>query len=106
MLKQAAIIADDDRGVVGITSIHPRMFMLRDPSRQKIQVYDLKSFKQQQTIHLTGLSDRISASGLTSCVAHNCLYVSDMSQSTVYKVELSTNNKVSKWNVGRWPQGL
>jgi hypothetical protein len=45
-------------------------------------------------------------SGLTSCVTNNCLYVSDFNQHTVYKVELSANNKVSKWSVGRGPQGL
>jgi hypothetical protein len=56
-LKQVAIIADDRRPVVGVTSIDPHLFVLRDPSQQKIQVYDLKSFKQQQTIQLIGLSD-------------------------------------------------
>jgi hypothetical protein len=56
-LKQVAIIADDRRPVAGVTSIDPHLFVLRAPSQQQIQVYDLKSFKQQQTIQLIGLSD-------------------------------------------------
>jgi hypothetical protein len=90
-----------------MTSIDSRLFVLRGrPSRQQIQVYDTKSFKQQQIIQVDGLSDDILNSGMTSCVTNNCLYVSDWCQHTVYKVELSANNKVSKWSVGRYPRGL
>jgi hypothetical protein len=43
---------------VGVTSIDSRLFVLRArPSRQQIQVYDTKSFKQQQIIQVDGLSD-------------------------------------------------
>jgi DNA-binding beta-propeller fold protein YncE len=95
--------------VVGVTLIDTRLFVLRKPSRQQIQVYYTKSFKQQQIIQVDGLSDdRYGLSGfngLTSCVTNNCLYASDYDQCTVYKVELSANNKVSKWSVGR-PRGL
>jgi hypothetical protein len=82
------------------------LFVLRYPSQQQIQVYDLKSFKQQQTIQLIDLSDDTSHSGLTSCVTNNCLYVSDYDKNTVYKVNLSSNNQIIKWNVGRGPGGL
>jgi 6-phosphogluconolactonase (cycloisomerase 2 family) len=99
-------ISDDDRSVVGVTSVHTRMFVLRNESRQEIQVYNTKSFKQQQIIQVDGLSDYTSDSGLTSCVTNNCLYVSDWKQDTVYKVELSANNKVSKWSVGSQPRDL
>jgi DNA-binding beta-propeller fold protein YncE len=93
--------------VVGVTSIDPRLFVLRSsPSRQQIQVYDLESFKQQQTLQLVGLSDDTSCSGLTSCVTNNCLYVSDYGTNTVHKVQLSANDKVSKWHVGLGPCGL
>jgi hypothetical protein len=51
---------NDRRPVVGVTSIDPHLFVLRHPSQQQIQVYDLKSFKQQQTIQLIGLSDDTS----------------------------------------------
>jgi DNA-binding beta-propeller fold protein YncE len=103
-LKQVAIIAGDRRPVVGVTSINS-LFVLRAPSQQQIQVYDLKSFKQQQTIQLIDLSDH-SDNGLTSCVTNNCLFVSDYDKNTVYKVNLSSNNQIIKWNVGRRPCGL
>jgi hypothetical protein len=89
-----------------VTSIDSRLFVLRNKSRQQIQVYDTKSFKQQQIIQVDGLSDDTSISGLTSCVTNNCLYTSDHYQHTVYKVELSANYKVSKWNVASGPGGL
>jgi hypothetical protein len=90
-----------------VTSIDTRLFVLRtNPSRQQIQVYDTKSFKQQQIIQVDGLSDDTWNSGLTSCVTKYCLYVSDWIQNTVYKVELSANNKVSKSSVGSGPNGL
>jgi DNA-binding beta-propeller fold protein YncE len=96
----------DRRPVVGVTSIDPHLFVLRDPSQQEIQVYDLKSFKQQQTIQLIDLSDDTQDCGLTSCVTNNCLYVSDTYKDTVYKVNLSSNNQIIKWNVGSRPCGL
>jgi DNA-binding beta-propeller fold protein YncE len=106
-LQPVAIIDDDNRGVAGVTSIDSRLFVLReDSSRQQIQVYDTESLKQQETIHIDGLSDYTSRSGLTSCVTNSCLYVSDYIQATVYKVELSANNKVSKWSVGLSPRGM
>jgi hypothetical protein len=108
-LKQVASIDDDRRSIVGVTSIDTRFFVLRAPSQQKIQVYDLQSFQQQQqqqTIKLIGFSNDASCSGLTSCVTNNCLYVSDWCKNAVYKVELTANNEVSKWSVGRWPRGL
>jgi hypothetical protein len=88
-----------------VTSIGSRLFVLRHKSRQQIQVYDTESFKQQHVIQVRGLSDDTEYNGLTSCVTNNCLYVSDWSQQVVYKVELSAN-KVSKWDVDRWPRGL
>lgn len=47
------ISADDEsaRGVVGVTSVDSRLFVLRRLSHQRIQMYDLMTFKlQQQTL--------------------------------------------------------
>jgi hypothetical protein len=100
------ISADGDRDVVGVTSVDDRLFVLRSPSQQSIQVYDLKTFTlQQQTLKVNGLSDN-SCNGLTACVVNKCLYVSDYENATVYKVQLTVDNKISKWSVGRGPSGL
>jgi DNA-binding beta-propeller fold protein YncE len=100
------INADDRRGVIGVTSVDDRLFVLRSPSEQSIGVYDLKTFTlQQKTLKVSGLVDN-SFSGLTSCVINKCLYVSDNVSATVYKVQLSVNNRISMWSVGRTPCGL
>jgi DNA-binding beta-propeller fold protein YncE len=106
-LKYVAVIDDDRRPVVGVTSIDSHLFVLRGwPSRQQVEVYDTKSFKQQQTLEVVGLSDDTSSSGLISCVTNNCLYVSDFHKNTIFKVELSGKNEVFSWHVGRNPCGL
>jgi DNA-binding beta-propeller fold protein YncE len=99
------IRADDESAVVGVTSVDSRLFVLRKPSRQRVQIYDMKTFTLQlQTLEVTGLSD--SCSGLTACDINKCLYVSDHRNATVNKVQLTVNNKISKWSVGRGPFGL
>jgi hypothetical protein len=49
------ITADDKSAVVGVTSVDNRLFVLRRPSEQGIQVYDLEIFTFQQTLKVTGL---------------------------------------------------
>ena len=100
---------NDRRHVVGLTSVDSRrLFVLRESSEQQIEVYDTTTFKLQQTLNVVGLSDRYSWNNqLTSCVINNCLYVSDWLNATVYKIELTGHNEVSKWRVDdSWPTGL
>jgi hypothetical protein len=50
----------DDRRVVGLTSVDSRrLFVLRAPSEQHIEVYETTTFKLQQTLNVTGLSDDV-----------------------------------------------
>jgi DNA-binding beta-propeller fold protein YncE len=89
-----------------VTSIDSRLFVLRSPTRQQIQVYDTKTFKRQRSLRVEDFSDETGASGLTSCVTNNCVYVSDCDKDIVYKVELSGNNQVFSWHVDGGPCGL
>ena len=95
------------RSVIGLTSVDSRrLFVLRSSSEQQIEVYDTTTFKLQQTLNVVGLSDDV-LNQLTSCVINNCLYVSDWKNDTVYKIELTGHNEVSKWRVdGSVPTGL
>jgi hypothetical protein len=107
-LRHVIGAADGGSGcVVGVTSVDDRLFVLRDPSEERIEVYELKTFTlQQQTLQVTGLSDSYGNNGLTACVMNKCLYVSDCDNAAVYKVELRVDNKICKWSVGRGPCGL
>jgi hypothetical protein len=99
------VIIDDCRLVADVTSMDSRLFVLREPSRQQIQVYDTKKFKQQRALRVKDLSDDTRGSGLALCVTNNCIYVSDIRKNTVYKVKLSGKNKVYSWCVVD-PHGL
>jgi DNA-binding beta-propeller fold protein YncE len=100
------VISDEGHEVVDVTSISSRLFVLRSPSQQKIQVYDTETFKPQGALEVKDLSNATSFSGLTSCVTNSCVYVSDSRKDTVFKVVLSGNNQVFSWKVGRQPRGM
>jgi hypothetical protein len=100
------INADGRHSVLGVTSVDNRLFVLREPCEQSIEVYDLKTFKlQQHTLKVKGLNDS-SWNGLTGCAVNECLYVGDYDNATVYKVQLTVDDKISKWSVGGGPRGL
>jgi DNA-binding beta-propeller fold protein YncE len=105
-LRHVIGAADGGSGsVVGVNSVDDRLFVLRWPSKERIEVYELKTFTLQQTLQVTGLSDNVN-NGLTACVMNKCLYVSDCKNAAAYKVELRVDNKISKWSVGGGPMGL
>lgn len=100
------IHADDDREVVGVASLDNRLFVLHNPSKQHIDVYDSEAFQQQQSLKVNDLSDDTTWNGLTTCVINKFLYVSDHDEAKVYKVQLAIDSEVLKWSVGRRPMGL
>jgi hypothetical protein len=91
-----------------VTFLDSRLFVLRSPSQQQIQVFDSKNFKQEKTLHVKDLNDHTIESGLASCVTYNCIYVSDClnDKNSVYKIELSGDNTVFGWRVDTGPRGL
>ena len=90
--------------VGGVTSVGDDVFVVRESSQQKIEVYDAKTFTLQRRITVPGLGD-ISL-GLAACLHNNCLYASDFNNASVHRVELPGNNGVMKWCVGRYPADL
>lgn len=87
-----------------MTSTAGHLFVLRYPSQQQIEVYDTETFEQQRALDVKDLSDNTLSSGMTS--DDNCIYVSDWRKDTIYKVDMSDNNKVFSWRVARSPRGL
>lgn len=89
-----------------MASVDDRLFVLRSPSQQVIQVYDLQTFTlQSESFSVPGLSDKRQCNGLTACDVNKRLYVSDFSNAAVYQVRLTDGEK-HKWSVGKGPCGL
>jgi len=93
-----------DNKVGGVTSLGHDVFVVRDHSEEKIEVYDAKTFTLQRHIAVPGLG-RLPH-GLAACPHNNCLYASDWDNDSVHRVELSGNNALMKWSVARDPLGL
>ena len=58
--------------VGGVTSLGDDVFVVRDYSQQKIEVYDAKTFTLQRHITVPGLGG--NPRGLAACPHNNCLY--------------------------------
>lgn len=94
------------REIVSMTSVdNCRLFVLRYPTREQIEVYDRTTFKLQQTLKVAGLSDNV-LSGVTACANDNWVIVDDYVQSMIYKVPLSDDEKTLQWRTGLGPTGL
>jgi len=100
-------IPSDGRKVVGLAVINDKLFVLRHPSEEKIQVYDTEQFSELEAVHVVCLKDDDWPwyNTLTACRENNCLFVCDRSK--VYKVDLSKSPvDVMKWRVVGGPTGL
>jgi len=95
-------------GVSGVTSLGDDVFVVRDNSQQKIEVYDAKTFTLQRHITVPALGD--CSYGLVACPYNNCIYSSDIVNDRVHRVglhvDLSGSNAVMNWSVARRPAGL
>jgi NHL repeat len=91
--------------VDGVTSYNDRLYVLRRPSHQQIEVYDVKTFTLLGTLPVEGLnSDRMMWSfGLTSCSINNCLYASDSAENVIYRIDIKSQLTfrclVKKWHL-------
>ncbi len=87
--------------VAGLTVLGDELFVVRQLTKDRIEVYSATNFTFQRYIHVDELGTVL---GLTSCGTNNCLYVSDCENDCIHRVELTGNNKVTKWKVygKRW----
>jgi len=79
-------------GVAAVTSLANDVFLVRDPSLQRVEVYDAVSCALSRLITVHGLGG--TAWGLASCAHFKCLYVSDRSHHSIYRAELTGTNAV------------
>ena len=83
--------------VSAVTSLGNEVFVLRSGSQQ-VEVYDASTFTLQRYITVPGLGDW--SYGLAACAHNICLYVSDYTDKSVHRAELSGSNAVKNWSVG------
>jgi len=94
-------VSPKGNAVGGVTSLGDDVFVVRDYSQQKIEVYDAKTFTLQRHITVPRLG---TSYGLVACPYNNCLYASEYS--SVHRVDLSGSNAVIQWSVAGSPAGL
>jgi len=98
------VIPPQGRGCVwAVTSLDNDVFVARFTSHsQQVEVYDAVTFTLQRNITVQGLG---GCTGITACARNKCLYLSDLDNTSVHRVELSGSNAV-KWSVASQPRGL
>lgn len=89
--------------VRAVTSLDRRLFVVRYPSEQQIEVYDTETFAPLTTIVVPHLSDDVR--GLASCDTSKCLFAGDFENKSVCRVDLSSDETFS-WRTDGKPHGL
>lgn len=97
-----SVFAEGDE-VRAVTSLDDRLFVVRCPSEQQIEIYDVNTFIVQTPIVVASLSDDVR--GLTSCDVIRCLYVSDCENKSIRRVDVSSGRTFS-WRTEGKPYGL
>jgi hypothetical protein len=105
MLRHNVVSQCRDDAVVGLTSIGNRLFILRSPNTQEIDVYDIRTGHQLTPLQVKELSGSGGAHGIASCVTSNCLYVSHSRKDTVYKIVLAadSSSQLVSWKLAGRP---
>jgi len=98
------VIASQGRGQVrAVTSLDDDVFVAHYYNSQQVEVYDAGTFTLQRHITVQGLR---TCAGMTACDRNRCLYLSNDSNNSIHRVELSGSNAVKTWSVAGGPRGL
>jgi hypothetical protein len=89
--------------VSGVTSLGDEVFVIRIGVAQ-IDVYDAVGFSLRRSLPVSGSTS--AQNSLAACSANHCIYMSDWSTHKIFRVELTGNNTVTNWSVGKSPIGL
>jgi len=97
------ILSQSREGVTAVTSLGDDVFVVRGWNKQ-VEVYDARTFALQRHITVPGLG--LGSWGLAACAHYKCIYVSDDSNASIHRAELSGSSAVKQWSVARVPRGL
>jgi len=107
-------IPTNDVGVLGVTSVDDRLFMLLHQDDNQVAVYSINDYQLLRHLNLRGLKKH-KFNDLTSCVLRRCLYMSDYDSRCVHRYDLASTargairrlgNITTKWTVPSNPCGL
>jgi len=88
--------------VLGVTSVDDELFVLLKGNDKQVAVYSINDYQLLRHLNLPR-SKRSGLSDMTSCVRHQCLYMSDFNGGCICRYDL-TGSARSKWSVsGRLP---
>jgi len=87
--------------VLGVTSVDDELFVLMAGFNNQVAVYSVNDYQLLRHLNVPGFRPD-GFSGMTSCVRHKCLYMSDRNNSCILRYDLAT----SKWPVPGKPCGL
>ena len=85
-----------------MTSLDDRVYVVRYNSKE-VEIYDAATLTLQRRLPVPGISPE--ASGIAACSKNICLYLSDLYNPSIHRVDLATD-VAKKWPVAKSPQGL
>ena len=100
-------ISTKDVGVLGVTSVDDELFVLLYQDDNQVAVYSVNDYRRLRRLNLPELKKHY-INGLTSCVRHKRLYMSDYESRCIHRYDLAgrakgvlkkLSNITTKWAV-------
>ena len=116
-MKKISSDDDNDDDILGVTSVHDELFVLRERNDNQVAVYSINDYQLVRHLNVPEF-EADSDSDMTSCVRHKCLYMSDPDNGCIHRYELrptltaeikrfvGASSAISKWSVLGRPVGL
>jgi len=106
-------LSTDGVDVHGVTSVDDELFVLLHRVDNQVAVYSINDYRLLRHLHLPELETDYH-NGMTLCVRHRCLYVSDFNNNCIHIHDLASSARSAisswwarrKWSVPGAPCGL
>ena len=81
--------------VRGMTTYNNMLYVVYN-AQSHVDVYKLSDFTKSHQIKVDGMKYPDS---LVSCEYYKCLYISDLENCIIHRIQLNDNNKISTWSI-------
>jgi hypothetical protein len=95
--------------VCGVTSLRNELYVLRGKDEEQVEIYNIDNIDTTSSLRRLTVPELTKGGmvDMTSCQHNSCLYISDVINKCVHKVELQEDNvNISSWLVNDSPRGL